>query len=302
MGAVIVAAAVIWQGIGTAVVGNTVAPELSTFTTFSAFLTAAILANLIFFLRETTVPIATKAGQWRANFRVVAALNLFSAGAFCLFYISATMIQPTAASVIETGIGPLVVAIIASLASKRLTGSLIPAAIIVVLAFAFFFLGNDELSGMTLLGLALATAAGFSAVGVLYSSQSASKRGLGVMSIAAIRFHLAWIISGLVAFMTMDAETVQAESLIPAVVLSALCITFPILLLQWGVILAPPFVSALILAILPAVVMGTEMAFGMRITAMQFTLLSVIVVITLGQAILSMRGNCESKTQSASDK
>lgn len=45
-GAVIVAVAVIWQGIGTAVVGMWVAPDLSTFTTFSAFLIAAVLSTI----------------------------------------------------------------------------------------------------------------------------------------------------------------------------------------------------------------------------------------------------------------
>ncbi|MDN5739746.1 hypothetical protein [Corynebacterium casei] len=48
-GAVIVAVAVIWQGIGTAVVGMRVAPDLSTFTTFSAFLIAAVLSTIGYF-------------------------------------------------------------------------------------------------------------------------------------------------------------------------------------------------------------------------------------------------------------
>ena len=45
VGAVIVALAVLWQGIGTAIVGAQVDPELSTFTTFSAFLIAAIIST-----------------------------------------------------------------------------------------------------------------------------------------------------------------------------------------------------------------------------------------------------------------
>lgn len=288
-GAIIVAAAVIWQGIGTAVVGHSVAPEVSTFTTFVAFLNAAILASLILLLQRRREPIATTVGKLRDNKRVVAALNLFSAGAFCLFYVSATMIQPTAASVIETGIGPLVVAIIAAVASKQLTRSLIPAIAIVALAFAFFILGNDDLTATTILGLIFAIGAGFSAVGVLYSSRHAEAKNLAVMEIAAVRFHLAWILSGLVALFTVDATTLSPKTLTSTIVLSTLCIALPILLLQWGVILAPPFVSALILAILPAVVMGTEIALGAPIASAQGVILGMIVIITIGQAIWSAR-------------
>lgn len=48
VGAVIVALAVLWQGIGTAIVGAQVDPELSTFTTFSAFLIAAIISTVVY--------------------------------------------------------------------------------------------------------------------------------------------------------------------------------------------------------------------------------------------------------------
>lgn len=73
------------------------------------------------------------------------------------------------------------------------------------------------------------------------------------------------------------------------IILSTLCITLPILLLQWGVILATPFISALILATLPAVVMATETLLGSTINPVQIMLLVLIVVITMGQAIHGTR-------------
>lgn len=73
------------------------------------------------------------------------------------------------------------------------------------------------------------------------------------------------------------------------IILSTLCITLPILLLQWGVILAPPFISALILATLPAVVMATETLLGSTINPVQIMLLVLFVVITMGQAIHGTR-------------
>ncbi|NME90214.1 MAG: EamA family transporter [Corynebacterium sp.] len=120
---------------------------------------------------------------------------------------------------------------------------------------------------------------------MLYSSQWASQLGLDVISIAAIRFHLAWILSGVVAFSTIDMTSFSQGEITSTVVLSMLCITFPILLLQWGIILAPPFVAALIIAALPAVVMVTEILLGASVNPIQLVLLVLIVLITIGQAI-----------------
>lgn len=284
-GAFIIAVAVLWQGIGTAVVGHRVQAELSTFTTFSAFFIAAVVSSAVFAVRKPGKGSALGLLRSTRGIKIAVALNLFTAGAFCLFYVAATLIPPTAASVIETGIGPLVVAVFLAFAARRLSTSLIPPLVIVALALAYFFLGDVDASGGTTLGFLLAIAAGMSAVGVLYSSQWASNLGLDVVSIAAIRFHLAWILSGLVAFSTIDLESFSQEEIGSTILLSILCITFPILLLQWGIILAPPFIAALIIAALPAIVMGTEVLLGASVNPLQLLILALIVVITIGQAI-----------------
>lgn len=156
------------------------------------------------------------------------------------------------------------------------------------MAFAFFFIGDVSATSETYAGVLLAVGAGISAVGVLYSSRWASSQGLGVLTIAAIRFHLAWILSGIVAITSVDFTELQGNNG-QLIILSTLCITLPILLLQWGVILAPPFISALILATLPAVVMATETLLGSTINPVQIMLLVLIVVITMGQAIHGTR-------------
>ena len=265
--------AVLWQGIGTAIVGVSVAPQLSTFTTFTAFLIAAIISTIGYLVvrnkrqRSLNVDDSELAEQSvgahgsrpSQAVKIAVGLNLFTAGAFCLFYISTTLIQPTAASVIETGIGPFVVAVVVAIAAKRFNATLVPTFLIVVLALVFFFVGDVSANAQTYAGFALAVGAGISAVGVLYSSRWASEQDLGVVTIAAIRFHLAWILSGAVAFFSMDLALIEGN-LLRLIVISTLCITFPILLLQWGIILAPAFISALIIAVLPAVVMATEIA------------------------------------------
>lgn len=285
LGTFIIAVAVLWQGVGTAVVGHRVEAELSTFTTFAAFFIAAIISSAGFAMRKSGKSSALGLLKSARGIKIALALNLFTAGAFCLFYVSATLIPPTAASVIETSIGPLVVAVFVAFAARRLNKSLIPPLVIVVLALGYFFLGDVDASSGTVVGFLLAIAAGMSAVGVLYSSQWASQLGLDVISIAAIRFHLAWILSGLVAFSTIDMTSFSQGEITSTVVLSMLCITFPILLLQWGIILAPPFVAALIIAALPAVVMVTEILLGASVNPIQLVLLVLIVLITIGQAI-----------------
>lgn len=285
LGTFIIAVAVLWQGVGTAVVGHRVEAELSTFTTFAAFFIAAIISSAGFAMRKSGKSSALGLLKSARGIKIALALNLFTAGAFCLFYVSATLIPPTAASVIETSIGPLVVAVFVAFAARRLNKSLIPPLVIVVLALGYFFLGDVDASSGTVAGFVLSIAAGMSAVGVLYSSQWASQLGLDVISIAAIRFHLAWILSGVVAFSTIDMTSFSQGEITSTVLLSVLCITFPILLLQWGIILAPPFVAALIIAALPAVVMVTEILLGASVNPIQLVLLVLIVLITIGQAI-----------------
>lgn len=187
---------------------------------------------------------------------------------------------------IETGVGPFVVAVLLALTAKRFNSTLIPTFAIV--AFAFFFIGDVSATSETYGGVLLAVGAGISAVGVLYSSRWASSQGLGVLAIAAIRFHLAWILSGIVAITSVDFTELQGNNG-QLIILSTLCITLPILLLQWGVVLAPRFISALILATLPAVVMATETLLGSTINPVQIMLLVLIVVITMGQAIHGTR-------------
>ena len=292
VGAAIVALAVLWQGIGTAIVGSEVDPGLSTFATFSAFLIAAIVSTVVYLAFYRRKYRATDAQHPPMTLTTVASLNLFTAGAFCLFYISTTLMQPTAASVIETGVGPFIIAAIMAWSARRLSSSLVSATAVVVLALCFFFLGTGSSSPQSYMGFTLAVAAGISAVGVLYSSRLATEQGHSVLTIAAVRFHLAWIISGLVAFFSVEAEMLRGSTL-SIVLLSATCITFPILLLQWGITLASPFTSALIIAALPAVVMVTEVALGSQVEPIQLTLLTLIVAITISQAMWGTRKTSE---------
>lgn len=107
-GILLVALAVIWQGLGTAVVGERVRPELSTFTTFTAFFAASVAASGVFAVKRKM----NSATYIKLPLRDIISINSVTAGAFGAFYVAATLIPSTAASVIETGLGPFVISLI----------------------------------------------------------------------------------------------------------------------------------------------------------------------------------------------
>ena len=177
VGAVIVAIAVAWQGAGTAVVGTTVPAQLSTFATFVAFLAAALLSLAGRTLVRRRDPALAPPRQIRRGDVVI--LNLVTAGAFSTFYVAATLVPPTAASVLETGIGPLAIAVVAVAGSQARTGTLRQPAVVagICLVVAALSLSTSELTrgpGETALGIALCVVAGCCAVGVLLSSHRLS--------------------------------------------------------------------------------------------------------------------------------
>lgn len=57
--------------------------------------------------------------------------------------------------------------------------------------------------------------------------------------------------------------------------------------------MAPPFIAALIIAALPAIVMGTEILLGASVNPIQLVILTLIVLITIGQAINGGKENHE---------
>lgn len=287
IGTLIVAVAVIWQGIGTSIVGKLVDPSHSTFLTFSAFLTAAGISLLTYLFtrkRNSSTP-----RPWM-SWKTALSLNVFTAGAFCLFYISATMVPPAAASVIETGIGPLIVALIMVKMAKNATAlkTLLTPVLVVLLAFIFVALQDIHYDPLTTVGILLAVLAGSSAVGVLYSSQAAVREGAGVLQIAATRFHLAWVVSGIIVFFTAQ-NSLSDSDFFQNIGLSILCVTLPILLLQWGITLASPLASSLVIAWLPAIVLGTDVLLGVTITFSQVIVLFAIVCVSIAPVLFSKK-------------
>lgn len=270
LGALVVALAVLWQGIGTGVVGHVVAPEHSVLTTATAFLVAAVVGVAGWQLdglrrggRPRAAPLLARIGL-----RDLLLVNGVTAGAFGLFYIAATLIAPTAASVLEVGIGPVVVLLVTWRAVRHRAAAWIHPLLVLALSGATATLILVEASraggdaGRLLLGTLLCLAAGVCAVGVLLVSKTMASRGILAWEISAVRFHLVWVL-GLALTVPGAVETgLSAGELSGIVLVGAAAIAGPILLLQWGVTLAKTLHAALLLACLPAVVLAADLVLG----------------------------------------
>ena len=164
-------------------------------------------------------------------------LNVATAGAFACFYIAVTLIPATAASVIETGIGPLAIALLAFRATGLKLGEL----------------------ATPMLVLATASA----------------------VAISAARFHLAWLLCGLLAAPTLAEGSADPRRLLRTAALALVCISLPILLLQWGITLAPPASSAMLIAALPTVVFASDLAMGAALTPVLGISMSALIAATV---------------------
>lgn len=288
VGAVVVGVAVLWQGVGTALVSHTITPALGTFSTFTAFLVAGLLgmtAKALSTRRGRAAPGAMPGTTARMTRSEALILNLVTAGAFACFYVAATLIPATAASVIETGLGPLAIAL-ALLSTHGRMRTLAHPALVLLAASAVtvsVFAVDDADPGLRIAGILLSAVAGVCAAGVLLTSRRLAGRGVDALSISAVRFHLAWIVCGAIALPTVVATHQSAQSLLLTAGISVAGISLPILLLQAGITKADPLASAFIISALPAIVLVTDTMLGAPLTpAIAVTMVVLVIVLLAG--------------------
>ncbi|WP_125778222.1 hypothetical protein [Antribacter gilvus] len=290
-GVLVVAAAVVWQGVGTAIVGSTVTPSLATFATFVAFAAAAAAAMAartgIRARSGSPVP-----GSARMSLRDAVWINVATAGAFVSFYVAVTLVPPTASSVIETGVGPFAVTVLAVLRGGQTARSLAwPVFVLAACAgVAVLSVGGAQPPGsvgQTVLGVALSVLAGACAVGILLASHRFARSGLGAVDVAAVRFHLAWVVCGALAIPALASGVADAAELRGVALTAVLCVAAPILLLQWGITLCPPLPASLVIATLPAVVLATEVLLEGRLDPVLSAAMGLLLVVSVLAALRS---------------
>lgn len=286
-GLLLVIVAVLLQGLGTSVVGVAVRPELSTFTTFAAFLTAAVFAGIAFGVRHQMRPTSSA----KLGLRDIVIVNLVTAGAFSAFYVAATLISPTAASVLETGLGPFVVALATGLTLGRRGRQLLRPSLVLFIScsIAYVAITSDsdrDASETTVLGLILSVLSGCCAAGALLTSHRLSAHGVTALQISAVRFHLAWLVCGIIAVPTIvKLLPNNAHELWSSAAIGVVCIAIPILLLQWGITLAQPLHAALIMSTLPAVVLVGDLLLGGTINPILVIGMTALVFISSAGAL-----------------
>ncbi|MCM6774323.1 hypothetical protein NDR87_14725 [Nocardia sp. CDC159] len=258
--ALVVLAAVLLQGAGSSVIGNVVTPESSVFTVFAAF-GAAALIGMASRLRGGTV-------TTRAPGRYVLLVNLYSAGAFTLFYLSTTLTVPTAASVVETSMAPMVLGALAvrgRTASRTVLPVLLNAASV---AWVLWLVAQQDGFGpRTVAGVAAAVCAGLCALGVLTTSRRLGEIGCDTSYINSIRFHGCWLAGGALFALDIGSRPVEWGELAVAGLLAVPCITVPIVALQYGITRAPVATSAALVSLLPVVVFVVDAIVFRRVDA-----------------------------------
>ncbi|MGJ0120440.1 hypothetical protein ACQ7HM_14650 [Williamsia sp. MIQD14] len=254
--ATVVLAAVVGQGVGNSVVGNSVTPRLSVCVVFIAFALAAIVGCI--------TRACGQSSTGRASRRDVFLINVYSAGAFGLFYVSTTMALPTAMTVVETSMAPVVLGLMAL--SRTRTGrrrhSALAAYVIAVGSAMVVAVVADSHRGDAILGCTMAAIAGGCALGVLTTTTRMTRHGATTAYVNSVRFHGCWATAAALLVARPGGVPTDLHAGVALVLTSALCVTVPIVALQYGIARAPIHVSAGLISALPAVVLATDAGFG----------------------------------------
>ena len=80
-------------------------------------------------------------------------------------------------------------------------------------------------------------------------------------------------------------------------VLSFLCVSLPILLLQWGITIANALSAALTIAGLPAIVLGMQTVLGLHASASQVFVLLPILLITYIRVLFNSKEKNEDSSR-----
>jgi drug/metabolite transporter (DMT)-like permease len=285
----IVSVATLWQAIGTVIVSVSITPQTSLLVTFVAFLAAAIISLALLGRKGRLSTLASKLRSRRALAYLVA-MNVVTALVFVSFYTAITLISPTAASVLDAGMGPAVV-VIAMFSRNRRPGRVgaivVPLVILgLSLAIALVDIAGRAGSFATVVGLCLASLTGICGASIVLLSRKLASLGFDASEVNATRFHLAWVVSGVGAmFMVGDVGSFSRDAWFLLTILAIACVALPLMFLQFGISKAPALSSALILSTLPALVFITQtVAYG-QANAVVAILMAVLMVTSIASTM-----------------
>ncbi|GAB78973.1 hypothetical protein SAMN05421595_0189 [Austwickia chelonae] len=270
----VVVTAVILQGVGASFVGNTISPKMSAFTVFVAFAVAEMLG--------AASRLGTLQPKHQATFRNICLINVYTAGAFVLLYLSMTLTLPTAASVVETAVAPVLFGL-----SSRGRRSALPSVslyLIAVAVVAFLVLSASTGSPFrTAAGLLVAAGAGLCALGVIRVGRRLGKQGCSTWYINSIRFHGCWVAAAALFALSPGENPPSGADLATIVAVALIGITAPVVLFQYGITRTPVRTTAFVVSVLPAVVFCTDLfVFGVADPLVAVPLACVLAAAWLG--------------------
>lgn len=287
---IIVAAAVFGQGVGTAFIGYLVVPTEAPFVALIANVFCMLVPVIYLCIRRER----RRVPRTKQTFALIVGINISTAAAFVLYYIAVTLISPSASTVIEAGIGPLVLLVAGAVG----IGSRIPvfqavitialSVIVAGTAIYLLFFDAERNDSEQWVGAAFSVAAGIGSVSSVLLSRSLARRGLSPMEINAYRFPLAILASALLCFVPASVTT-QPWFNHENYVLALVAIALPILGLQFGISHLAPIKSALFLSTLPAIVFTTETLLTQSIDVPLLVMSFLIVTVSVGGVLIQSR-------------
>ncbi|GLZ78199.1 hypothetical protein Afil01_30060 [Actinorhabdospora filicis] len=264
----LVIAAIVAQAVTNGLLSDRLDGDESLLLSLIAFGASALAAGIIQRRRHGVRPREPLRGE---RLRVMALLNGATAVTFLGFYTALTLAPAALAAAIETGIGPLALALGALRRpnTRDLRAVLLGAAALALALGAALRASTGEtthsaieLSG----GLALAAIAGITAAGIATLSHRLGRLDVSPVTVTAHRFHLTYLLAlGLLLLHPGDAigslTSATGALIVP---LALLGVALPLFVLQFGMQRTPPIVVTLLASGVPgmtylvAVVAGSQ--------------------------------------------
>ncbi|MCC5036609.1 hypothetical protein DMH02_026420 [Streptomyces sp. WAC 00631] len=233
-------------------------------------------------------------------------MNLLTAVTFLSFYLAISQISSALASAVETAMGPVAVLLIGAAAYRRRPsrGAMAGALLLVLLGLVLAWQLAPVRSGppgslwVTVGALLLVVVAGFGAAGLALVSSALGRAGVGPTETTARRFHLTYVVAGLLLLRDGNGGGTGLHPALLAV--AALCaVTVPLFLLQIGLQRADPLVSMTLLTALPGTTYLVEVAWGGPFDWTTLLLIMSITAIAVARALREARPPAESRRPGA---
>ncbi|MGW0931845.1 hypothetical protein [Streptomyces sp. NPDC002644] len=266
-------------------VSGTLGPGDSLALSCAGFASAAVLFNVVLLARRLRGAAGVATPAERAP-GLLLALNAATAATFLSFYACLTWVPATAATGVETAVGPVVLALLglAGRAPRATARGWCAAGLLVCLGVAVAHrLTADAAFGPGLAaGLALVVVAGCGAPVIALISAELGRRGIDPVYVTAHRFHLTYLLGG-VLLLTVGGPGGNWAGRLPETLLTGvLAVTLPLYWLQSGLQRADPMVAMVLLTTLPGATYLAECAFHGSLDTVALALVCALIAVALG--------------------